>query len=108
VTLRSGQRLVGGLQENMPSPVAIGTEPDWTRQLAVFNRAPLSDVVSAANRYSIDKIVIVDPAIARLRVSGTFRIVEAPRLCDKLAALFDLVVDRRTPGIIVLRRNPSK
>jgi transmembrane sensor len=64
----------------------------------------LSEVVSAANRYSVDKIVIADPAIATLRVSGTFRIVDAPGLCEKLAALFDLVVDRRTPGIIVLRR----
>lgn len=108
VTLRPGQRLVAAPHSALPTPEAIGHEADWTRQLAVFDRAPLSDVVAAANRYSIDKIDIPDPAVARLRVSGTFRIVDARRLCTRLAEVFGLTVDESTPGIIVLRRQPPK
>ncbi|TPG37982.1 DUF4880 domain-containing protein [Sphingomonas koreensis] len=108
VTLEPGQRLLSTPRSVLPVPLAIGSEADWTRQLAVFDRAPLSDVVAAANRYSVDKIVIPDPAVARLRVSGSFRIVDAPRLCARLADLFDLAVDTGTPGMIVLRRQPSK
>lgn len=108
VTLQPGQRLVSTPRSDLPAPVTIGSEADWTRQMAVFDRAALSEVVAAANRYSVDKIVIPDPAVARLRVSGTFRIVDAPRLSARLAALFGLVVDTDTPGMIVLRRRPSK
>lgn len=108
VTLRPGQRLVAVPHADLPAPEAIGHEADWTRQLAVFDRAPLSEVISAANRYSIDRIVIPDPAVARLRVSGTFRIADTPRLCSSLAAVFGLTVDEHTPGIIVLRRQPPR
>ncbi|MBY8829180.1 FecR domain-containing protein [Hephaestia sp. CMS5P-6] len=108
VTLEPGQRLVVAPHSDLPAPEAIGHEADWTRQLAIFDRAPLSDVVAAANRYSVDKIVIPDPAVARLRVSGTFRIVDARRLCTRLAEVFGLTVDESTPGIIVLRRQPPK
>lgn len=107
VTLRPGQKLVSAPSQQPSAPVAIGQAPDWTDRLGLFDRAPLSDVVAAANRYSIDKIVIDEPAIAKLRVSGTFRIADAPRLCERLATLFDLVIDRQTPGIIALRRKPS-
>ncbi|MGN6279003.1 MAG: FecR family protein [Sphingomonas sp.] len=108
VTLAPGHGIVSMPRAGLSAPVPIESEPDWTRQIAAFDRAHLSEVVAAANRYSVDKIVIADPEVARLRVSGTFRIVDAPRLCARLAALFGLVVDTRTPGMIVLRHHPSE
>ncbi|HEV2594243.1 MAG TPA: FecR domain-containing protein [Sphingomicrobium sp.] len=68
-----------------------------------YSSIPVAELVRLADAGSARPIRIPDEAIARLHVSGTFRIDNTDRLADRLAALFDLVVDRSNPAQIVLR-----
>lgn len=44
----------------------------WREGRLVFDRTPLADAVAAANRYRRQPLVIADPALETLPVSGTF------------------------------------
>jgi transmembrane sensor len=72
VALVAGQRLlVGGSQKTAPTPVAAKTVGAWRTGRLHFRDAPLSAVVATINRYSHRRIIITDPAVARLRYTGT-------------------------------------
>lgn len=63
----------------------------------------LADIVAGVNRHAAVPIRLADPATGELKVSGRFRTDETAPLADRLAALFDLVVDRSDPSVLVLR-----
>jgi transmembrane sensor len=44
----------------------------WRRGLLVFDQSTLADAASEFNRYSRKKLIITDPSIARMRISGRF------------------------------------
>src|SRR4029077_4657262 len=45
----------------------------WRQGYLTFHDTSLADAVAEFNRYNAHKIVIADPAVAGIRVSGTFR-----------------------------------
>jgi transmembrane sensor len=45
----------------------------WRTGFIVFHGTPLSEAVAELNRYNQRKILIQDPSIAALRISGNFR-----------------------------------
>ena len=45
----------------------------WRRGYLTFHETPLSDAVAQFNRYNARQISISDPAVASIRISGTFR-----------------------------------
>jgi transmembrane sensor len=59
--------------------VQAGSAPDaeqllsWRNGYLVFEATPLADAVAEFNRYSPRKIVIDDPSLSALRISGNFR-----------------------------------
>lgn len=84
-------------------PIAFAkAQPSWPEGLVDFDQAPLSDIIEQANRYSSLHISLGDPALATLKISGRFRINDAERLAENAAQVFNLSVDRSTPGEIVL------
>ncbi|WP_199555253.1 FecR family protein [Sandaracinobacteroides hominis] len=99
--LKPGQHLLVA-QGQVPQPLKT-EEPRWTSGMLSFEDAELSDVVSAANRYSEVKILISDPAIGRLRFSGTFDPREPDDLAQSLARIFNLRLDRDSDGMIYLQ-----
>ena len=68
-----------------------------------FRGARLADIVSEANRGAAVRIRLADPATGARTVSGRFRIDDTALLAERIAALFDLAVDRSDPSAIVLR-----
>jgi transmembrane sensor len=62
------------------------TETSWTRGQLVFENQPLSDVVRELNRYSVQKMVIPDGALARTPISGAFKIGDADHFIHALEA----------------------
>jgi transmembrane sensor len=75
----------------------------WRSGLAFFDDQPLADVVQIMNRYSLQDIVVRDPAVAALRISGQFRAGDASGFAAKLASAYSLKVVN-TGGRIELTR----
>lgn len=63
----------------------------------------LADIVDEANRHAAVPIRLSDPRTGAQKVSGRFRIDDSLLLAERLAALFDLQVDRSNPAVVVLR-----
>lgn len=74
----------------------------WAKGMLSFDGAPLEEVVAAANRYSAHKIRLGEPALAGLRVTGTFRATPTDALAAILAATFNLRVERDAQGDFIL------
>lgn len=70
----AGSQLVATTQEPWRvAPANVVVETSWTRDILIFDNAPLSSVVAELNRYSGKKLVIADEAIEATPISGTFR-----------------------------------
>lgn len=80
---------VSGAANPAPAAPAPPSVPMTPRRLS-FDRARLQDVVAAANQNTAIEIVIRDPTIADLRVTGVFRVDDAQGLGRALAAAFGL------------------
>jgi transmembrane sensor len=72
-------------QTTIVASADIATWTGWTSGALVFNKSSLADVVRELERwYDID-IVISDPALARQRVTATFRDMPISRVLNTLA-----------------------
>jgi transmembrane sensor len=87
-------RTIGAASENAVA---------WRSGLINFDDQPLADAAAVMNRYSDDQIVIRDPTVASLRVSGQFRAGETQRFADTLAEMHNLRAVRRTTQIELTR-----
>jgi len=73
----------------------------WRQGRLVFDNETLSRVVSRINDYGGDRIVIADPAVADLRVSGIFQAGHNDAFLDALRAYYGLAVTRRDHAVSV-------
>lgn len=102
-TLAPGQRVVVDASAKPLAPVAAPiAAPAWTTGTLAFEDGALADVLAEANRYSATPILLGDPDLARLRVTGAFRAGSPADLARNLAALFRLRVVTASDGRIVL------
>ncbi|HEV2561799.1 MAG TPA: FecR domain-containing protein [Rhizomicrobium sp.] len=51
----------------------LANELSWRRGLLIFHNASLASAAAVINRYNDNKLVVDDPAIAKLTINGTFR-----------------------------------
>jgi len=105
VTLMPGQRFTerGDAVSVAMVPAPVET-PAWSQGLVDLNDVPLSQAVAEINRHARIRIVIRDPRIAALRVSGQFRAGEAERFANTVAELHGLRVIRRAKEIELVRK----
>ncbi len=73
----------------------------WRTGHLIFRDAPLSEAIAEFNRYNTHKIVIADPAVGAIRVSGKFRSTQFEAFVRLLEDGFR-VHTRRVGGEIVL------
>jgi transmembrane sensor len=105
--LRPGQRTVMVAGQPLPPPTQIdNTVSASPLGMLSFENALLGDVVAAANRDAASPIVLSDPALARLRFTGTFHATATAELAPMLAATFDLGLSHERGGAFVL--SPSR
>ncbi|TFZ46687.1 DUF4880 domain-containing protein [Stenotrophomonas maltophilia] len=76
----------------------------WLHGQLVFDATPLSIVVERMNRYGRTPLVIADPEIAGLAVSGTFRAGDAQELLSALELGWSVAGQTRPDGALELRR----
>lgn len=88
-----------------PSRSEVARDENWPAAVRDLDHVRLADLVAEANRYSRIRTVLASPMIGDLRVSGTFRINDARKLAENLAALLDLTIDASNPGEIRLDRD---
>ncbi|MBB4098260.1 FecR family protein [Sphingomonas kyeonggiensis] len=105
VTLMPGQRFTerGDAVSVAMVPAPVET-PAWSQGLVDLNDVPLSQAIAEINRHARIRIVIRDPRIAALRVSGQFRAGEAERFANTVAELHGLRVIRRAKEIELARK----
>lgn len=51
---------------------SIANQLGWRRGVIVFDSTPLGEAVAEVNRYNLTKLVIANPAVSHLTISGTF------------------------------------
>jgi transmembrane sensor len=73
---------------------------DWRRGLLRFDHTPLASVIADFNRYGPDRLVLADPALGTLPVSGQFRSDNQAGLLRALPLLFPLKVARGADGTV--------
>jgi transmembrane sensor len=106
-TLRPGQQLTAraGQQDRISSTdPASGTA--WQRGMVHFNGDTLAEAVDELNHYSREPLVIRDPQVGAMRISGTFRSGDAARFGQSLTALYPVRVTPVGDGKLEIRRQP--
>lgn len=105
VVLRPGQELVVGADRREVVRVAEVTQLEaWRDTRIAFDDRPLGEVVAQLNRYSVQQMVIVDPSVAALRVSGQFRAGDPQRFARGLARIYPVRAVQDGPVRIKLVR----
>ena len=106
-TLAPGQQLqvlASGRIQPGPALSSTAAAEGWLQGQLVFDATPLSLVVERMNRYGRTPLVIADPEIADLAVSGTFRAGDAQELLSALELGWSVAGQPRSDGALELRR----
>ena len=91
--LRSGNQVrVAGHTVSAPAPTNTAAAIAWTQGILVFDSALIADVLAEVNRYNQRPVVIDDPKVLRMHVSGTFPSSDSAQITRFLAQRFDLEV----------------
>jgi transmembrane sensor len=107
--LGPGQQLVFDTAALLaPRTVAAPADARWPEALLDCDHATLAAIVAEADRYSATHIIVPDPSIGALRVSGSFRIDDPPALARRLATLFDLTLVQDSPRRLLLSGNRTR
>jgi transmembrane sensor len=80
-------------------PIDAGRSLSWESGLLVFEDEPLELAIDRMNRYAKRPLVIADPAVARLRISGVFRAGDTDALVEGLAAAFGVEARQEADAI---------
>jgi transmembrane sensor len=106
VSLRAGESVTvdstGTEQKSRAAPT-----PDWTRGMLQFDGTLLGDAAALANRYSNRHIVLLGD-VDSLQVTGAFRAGDTEGLARALGAAFNLSIQQRPDGDLVLSRQRSQ
>lgn len=100
--LQPGDRLSTGLADTpkLDRP-ALDTVTAWRRGEILFNATPLSEAVAEVNRYGRTHVVIADPRLATLPVSGVFTTDDVGEFAQAIAQLHGLRVRRQDDMLLI-------
>lgn len=105
VVLRPGEELLvaPGKPEVVRRADTTSAET-WREIRMVFDDKPLGEVVAELNRYAVLQLVIDDPRVAALRITGQFRTGDNARFARSLAKLYPVRGVPDGPGRLKLVR----
>jgi transmembrane sensor len=100
-----GERITVGREvvtENLNLKIT-SPEPAWIDGYMIFSGESLTDIVDEFNRYNLERLVIVDPSIAPLRIGGGWRTTEVEQFIANLQGLFGIRSTRSIEaGVVVI------
>lgn len=85
----------------------IVREISWRSGVLVFDETPLAEAVAELNRYSRDRLVIEDPAVAAFHVTGVFKTGDLNRFARTVEEILPVDLEDRSNGVIVLSGRPQ-
>jgi transmembrane sensor len=85
------------------SPVDLGKAQAWRYGRMILDNALLGDVISDLNRYGGVQIVLADPKLAEIRVSGVFHTGRPEDFVKSVTAAFPIRVAHHDAGTIILK-----
>jgi transmembrane sensor len=85
-----------------PPQPALPAQADWVSGMLAFDRDRLGDALAEANRYSLTKIGLGDPALADRRITGAYRVRDTRAFAQALAVSLDLQATTQPDGRILL------
>jgi transmembrane sensor len=95
------------LAQNIPAPTPadLGAATAWMQQRLVFDDTPLEEVARQFNRYGKRRLVIADPSLLTVGVSGSYSASDPDALLGFLRSQPTLQVSETGDEILVTRRN---
>lgn len=108
--LEPGEQLITGAGDEVEIAAAdVARATSWRSGQIVFRDDPLSSAVAEMNRYSQEKLVVTDPRVAALRVSGVFRTSQPANFVAAITTFYPVEVHRRSPRVteLVWRGEPA-
>lgn len=94
----------GTVQVESRSPEQVGQVLGWRTGEVVFSATPLAEAVAEFNRYNARRIVLEDPALARMRVDGGFRVHNVDGFVRLLEVAFDVQAEHADDRVVLRRR----
>ena len=106
VEIVAGQQWTERPQADAPEVRTVDTRrmTAWTQGNIVLENDTLAHAVAEMNRYSMRPIVIADPALAELRISGVFGAGQPGAFAEALADYFPEIEPQETASEITLTR----
>lgn len=87
----------------LPRHVDVSTAIAWVHKRLVFDNTPFVEVARQFNLYSTRRMVIADPSLKKLRISGVYSSADPQALIDFLRAQHTLHVTETPDEILVTR-----
>jgi transmembrane sensor len=105
VMLAPGQKAVftPGLDRVQLSRPDVESATAWRERRLIFHDAPLSDVIAEAARYADKPMVIVDPALAKMKVTVVLPLTGPVGLIDRMDDLLPISIERTSDGRALIR-----
>jgi transmembrane sensor len=102
-TLDPGERLASSPTGTVQVAAAdVERDTSWTRGQVIFRDDRMTDAIAELNRYSTDRIVVNDPRVASLRISGAFTVGGTGNFVAAVTAFYPIEARRDSPGVTVL------
>lgn len=102
--LNRGQQLVAGDGIWRQAAADPAMTASWSRGQLAFSATPLAQAVADANRYAQEQLVIADPRLKAIKVSGEFRIGNTPAFLRALESAFPIRVEQSGKTIRLYHR----
>ena len=103
-TLRSGDRLVASVDMEKRDKPDMTKATAWQTGYEMFENEDLAQAVEEMNRYSTATI-LVDPSVAKLKVSGVYRVGDNSAFARSLAKLLPIAVRESGETLILTAEN---
>src|SRR5690606_31685202 len=85
------------------APVNIAHIEAWRLGRLEFSDVPLGEAIAELNRYSVNPMVIADPALDRIRISAILNIRDREKFLTILERLWNVKSERQADGSILLK-----
>ena len=103
-TISAGQQLIVNRQSE---DHVLTADPEratsWRRGQLIFDAVRLGDAIAEVNRYSQTKIELADPALAEVRISGSFATGRSLLFVEAVTTYFPIEVSESSHHAVILK-----